>query len=212
MIVVADTSPLVVLINIGSIDLLPTLYGRVLIPPEVATELGSPKRPQAVQAFIASPPPWLEQQLPSTIEAIPDLDPGESAAISLARELRADLLIIDEAPGRKAAIERSLRAIGTIGVLVAAAERGLIDLGQAFDKVERTDFWVSRKFLDEQLALFREREQSQEQAPKAQEQQPPELPLSEHEQGRKVQSPDEPPPSSDPKPGQQIRRGFRRGM
>jgi len=44
--------------------------------------------------------------------------------------------------------------IGTIGVLEAAAERDFIDLGDAFEKVKRTDFWVSPTFLDERLALF----------------------------------------------------------
>lgn len=44
MIVVADTSPFVVLVNIGCIDLLPGLYDRVVVPPEVVAELRSPKR------------------------------------------------------------------------------------------------------------------------------------------------------------------------
>jgi predicted nucleic acid-binding protein len=35
MIVVADTSPFVALANIGRLDLLPRLFGRVLIPPQV---------------------------------------------------------------------------------------------------------------------------------------------------------------------------------
>jgi predicted nucleic acid-binding protein len=76
----------------------------------------------------------------------------ESAAISLAHELRADGVVIDEKLGRRSATERGLRVVGTIGVLEAAAERGLIDLGDAFEKVKKTDCWVSPKFLDERLA------------------------------------------------------------
>ncbi len=88
---------------------------------------------------------------------IADLHAGEAAAISLARELRADRLIIDESPGRAAARQRGIPIIGTVGVLELAADAGLIDLERAFEAVKRTDFWVSPKFLDERLALFRER-------------------------------------------------------
>ena len=59
MLVVADTSPLIGLLKIGLIDVLPKLYGSVVIPTEVATELASPKRPIEIQSFIATPPKWL---------------------------------------------------------------------------------------------------------------------------------------------------------
>ena len=73
MLVVADSSPLIVLINIGHIDILPDLFGKVIIPPEVAAELGQGNRPQPVRAFIAAPPGWLIEQAPATVEAIPML-------------------------------------------------------------------------------------------------------------------------------------------
>ncbi len=44
--------------------------------------------------------------------------------------------------------------IGTIGILEAAADQGLLNLGDAFEKVKQTDFWVSPAFLDGRLALF----------------------------------------------------------
>jgi predicted nucleic acid-binding protein len=130
-----------------------------IIPPGVAAELGSPKRPEAVRAFIAAPPHWLEILSPSSVESIAGLHVGEAAAISLAREIQATRLLIDKSRGRKAAAERSLQVIGTIGVLEAAAEMGLIELEQAFEKVKQTDFWLAPTFLDERLARFREREQ-----------------------------------------------------
>lgn len=157
MIVVADASPLIVLTSIGRVGILPDLFQRLVIPVEVAFELASAKRPQAVQDLIATPLDWLEFQTVTTTERTAGLDAGEAAAIELADELRADRVILDEAAGRKAAGKRNLKVIGTIGVLIAAAERGLIDLGQEFEKVKQTDFWVSPKFLDEQLAAFRAR-------------------------------------------------------
>lgn len=159
MIVVADSSPFVVLVNLGHIDVLPALYGQVIIPPEVGVELGMPKRPDPVRSFIAAPPPWLRVQAAASVEAITGLHAGEAAAISLARELQADQLVIDETPGRRAASKRSIPIIGTVGVLELAAERGLLDLTDAFEKVKKTDFWVSPTFLDERLALFLRRRQ-----------------------------------------------------
>ena len=103
MLVVADSSPLIVLINIGHINILPDLFGNVIIPPEVAGELAQEKRSQPIRAFIAAPPDWLTEQAPSTVEAIPMLHSGEASAISLALEVHADLLLIDEMLGRKAA-------------------------------------------------------------------------------------------------------------
>src|ERR1700722_16923147 len=100
MLVVADSSPFILLNNIGHVDILPALFQTVLIPPEVAAELGKPNRPQIVRDFIANRPNWLAIRSPITLENIPNLDAGEIAAISLAKELSAGLLLMDEQRGR----------------------------------------------------------------------------------------------------------------
>jgi len=155
MIVVADSSPFIVLINIGSVEILPKLFGQVIIPPEVSAEMQRSNRPEIVRTYIAIPPPWLIQRAPTAPETIALLDPGEAAAISLAMELRADVLLIDEALGRKVAASRHLPVTGTIGVLELAARQGLLDLKDAFERVKKTDFWISHEFLDERLKLHK---------------------------------------------------------
>jgi predicted nucleic acid-binding protein len=83
MVVIADTSPLNYLVLIGHADVLPSLYGEVVIPGAVLEELLHPNTPPLVASWIASRPSWLavEQNagpLPgSTVTA---LDPGEQAA------------------------------------------------------------------------------------------------------------------------------------
>src|SRR5262249_50788128 len=116
---------------------------------------------------------------------IAGLHAGEAAAISLAREVLASRLIIDESRGRRAAVERSLQVIGTIGVLEAAAEMGLIELEQAFEQVKQTDFWLAPTFLDEPLARFRGRERARAEA--AEQDEPPQSPgqTQEREEGTK---------------------------
>ena len=160
MIVVGDSSPFVVLIKIGHIGVLPLLFNEILIPPQVALELGSLRRPDEVRAFMASEPSWLRIVAPTSIELIPGLHPGETAAITLAKETYADRLIMDEYSGRKAAVERGLRVVGTVGLLELAAERGLLELKDAFERVKQTDFWVSHSLLDQRLALFHQRRQN----------------------------------------------------
>jgi predicted nucleic acid-binding protein len=151
MLVVADSSPINLLVRIGHVDLLHYLFQSVVIPTEVARELSHRRTPQAVKRFVAAPPSWLAIREPSKIEPIPRLDAGERAAISLATDLNADLLLIDEKAGRRAATERRLAIIGTIGILERAASDGLIDLADACAKVKKTDFFVSDELVKEAL-------------------------------------------------------------
>jgi predicted nucleic acid-binding protein len=149
MLVVADTSPIIGLLKINHIDILPRRFGNVVIPAEVASELSSPKRTPEIRSFIAAPPAWLTVRQAKKIEQIPNLDPGELAAISLARELNADLLLIDESLGRQAAIARSIPTARTAALLFDAANAGILpDLKSAFDLLKSTNFRVPHHILD----------------------------------------------------------------
>lgn len=154
MLVIADSSPFIALINIGHLDVLPALFGEVMIPPAVAADLRMTNKPLAVREFAAAPPTWLSIRRPSHVEPIPKLHPGESEAISLAQELRADLILIDERRAFHAAVARGLTAAGTVRVLIRAAQRNLLDLGRAFDALKKTDFWIDHALLDSELAQF----------------------------------------------------------
>jgi hypothetical protein len=77
MIVVADSSPFVVLVSIEHGDLFAAVFGEIIIPPQVRAELASPKRSDAVRAFIAAPPSWLHVVSHSSIEPIERLHAGE---------------------------------------------------------------------------------------------------------------------------------------
>ena len=84
MVVVADTTPINYLVLIGQIELLSSLYNRVLIPPAVLAELRHPLAPQPVRAWANNPPQWLQMRSPSSILILSQLDPGEMEAIALA--------------------------------------------------------------------------------------------------------------------------------
>jgi len=147
--VVADTSPINYLVLIGEIDLLPRLYGKVLIPDAVLSELCDPGSPTVVSAWALMPPTWLEVVLTVACDVNPSsLDPGELAAITLAGSVRADvLLLMDDMAGRSAASELGLRSTGTLGVLRAASQKGLIELDRALDKLGQTNFYLPARLV-----------------------------------------------------------------
>jgi predicted nucleic acid-binding protein len=131
VIVVADSAPLHYLILLDLTDLLPKLYGDVLIPLAVANELTSAGAPAKVRWWLAAPPVWLriEPISPERVRIVSEaLDPGEREAIALAQVVHADLLLIDDSEGRSEARRLGLRVTGTLGVLRVAAERKLIDV------------------------------------------------------------------------------------
>src|SRR5271166_2370172 len=143
MIVVADASPLNYLIQIESDQLLHTLFGKVLIPAAVIDELHNPMAPRMVSSWVSQLPSWIEIR---TVATAPDaslgvLDLGEREAILLAQETHADLLLIDEKRGRLEARSRGITTTGTLGVLLTAANEGLVDAADAFQRlVSQTSF------------------------------------------------------------------------
>lgn len=159
MIVVADSSPLNILIHLGYESLLAKMYDRIVAPPEVVEELTHANTPPDVSRVISAGPAWLEVRSPTTLLPL-DLGRGERAAISLAVELDA-LLMIDEQTGRSAAMARGLTIIGAVGVLEAAADFGLIeDLAAVHAALQATDFRISQTLLDQSLARYKARRRS----------------------------------------------------
>ena len=130
MIVVADASPLQYLILVDQVALLERLYGSVCVPEVVAAELRAARAPDSVREWLVEPPSWAQIVSVSPDEAASVaewLDAGERAAIALAERIRADLILIDDADGKAEAARRQFRVTGTLGVLRAGADEGLIN-------------------------------------------------------------------------------------
>jgi predicted nucleic acid-binding protein len=146
--VVADTSPLCYLLLIDQIDLLPELYGRVLIPEAVAAELAHTGAARRLQEWIARPPSWLEiREAPPPSAELSRLDAGEREAIALAEGIAADLVILDERKARQIALERGLSVTGLLGILTVAAERDLVGLPEIINRLRQTSFRANPKLL-----------------------------------------------------------------
>lgn len=162
MIVVSDTTPLNYLILIEAADVLPALFGRVYAPTAVMRELSDPRGPQPVRAWAGSPPEWLTVKEPAQVdETLPKpLHKGEVEAISLAQELGADWVLIDERKASREAESRGLRVAGTLGILEEAGARNLLDYKKGRDRlVNETSFYVTDDVLRESERRYHERKQ-----------------------------------------------------
>jgi predicted nucleic acid-binding protein len=152
VIVISDTSPIRYLCQIGRIDILPAIFGSVVVPNAVAAELSRAATPQAAHDFIGGPPGWLHIRAPvRPIAATGDFGDGELQAIALALELHADYLIIDDWGARMLAERQNIAVMGTLGVLKIAARRGLLELEQAINDLQLSGFFISDKLKAEIL-------------------------------------------------------------
>lgn len=127
MIVVSDTTPLISLLKIDRIGLLEKLFGQVLIPQAVYNELTADERFKLEadnirrRSFIKVRT-IQNPESASILKRATGLDQGESEAIVLTDEVKADVLLMDEAKGRKVSSQMGFRIMGTIGMLMAAYE------------------------------------------------------------------------------------------
>lgn len=156
MVVVADTTPLNYLVRSGYAEILPRLYGTVVIPTAVLLELQHTGAPPEVSAWAKALPSWvrvLEPTRPPDDE-LARLGPGERDAILVALDRHADLLLIDERAGRAIAERRGLNVEGTLAVLRYAAANQLLDFDAAVVKVLQLGFRVSRAVVEEVRATL----------------------------------------------------------
>lgn len=157
--VVSNTSPVCNLAIIGRLDVLRGQFGTIQIPEAVRAELARLEHPDGRQAIDqACADGWIrvERLTRSDLSEVllSSLDAGESEAIALAIESRANLLVIDETAGRAMARSLAITLTGTLGLLLKEKREGRIaSLGIEMDRlVNDAGFFLSprvrRTFLD----------------------------------------------------------------
>lgn len=148
-IVIADASVLIALTNVSHLEILPQLYGSVVITPEVESEYGLPL------------PEWMVVQRLEKEDTLSrflqKLDLGEASAVALALEIGSNpLLAIDERRGRAVAKEINLRITGTLGIIVKAHQEGILSEAiQAVRDLERGGFRMSTSLKNQVIALLK---------------------------------------------------------
>lgn len=146
--IVADSSPLITLLNIRRFTLLEKLFTHLVVPNRVAEEVGRGEAPDSIwftlqaSGFIRPAPLQTDPRLALLLLQI---DPGESEAILLADQLKLPLLI-DEKAGRKVATLMGLKITGLVGILGALQQKGEIpteQLPEILQDLERVEFRLS---------------------------------------------------------------------
>ncbi len=147
MTAVSDSSPLIALTQIGEGGLLQRLFTEVVIPPAVQAEI-APSLPEL--------PRWISvlsltgSLHPQTLGGV--LGRGEQETITLAIELGATRVILDDGPARRVANSLGLPVIGTLGILLAAKRRGLIKhLRPHLDALVNAGFFLGPALLESVL-------------------------------------------------------------
>ena len=118
MIVASNTSPITNLAAIGQFGLLRLLYPQVYIAQAVWEELHASGREWPGTRDVAEAD-WIKRSRVRNRSLVVslqrDLDRGEAETIALALEKKADLVLLDEKEGRRAAVRLGLRVTGVVG-------------------------------------------------------------------------------------------------
>ena len=157
MIVVSNTTPIITLASINRIDILKYFFEKIYIPQAVYDEIKSKKAhgyKEIDDAFFHVE--CIKDEFAQNI-LLNDLDLGEAQTIVLAKELEADIVLIDETIGYNLAKSQELNVKRTLSFLMASKEKGYIDeVKPLLDEMIRNGRWISRKVYRDVLRFCEE--------------------------------------------------------
>lgn len=146
--VIVNSTPLIVLGNAGLLEILQKLYGRILVPEAVYQEVTA--KDDAAGMILLNGADWIQvEQVQNQSDArifSSRLHAGEVEVMLLAREQKADLLIIDDNAAKSTAKYLGMKVTGSLGVLLRAKQMGIIpDINDAMDQIILNGFYVSEE-------------------------------------------------------------------
>ena len=155
MIVISDSTILIGLVKIGKLDLLKEIFSKGYIPEEVFIEVvergkGKPGSKNIKEAA------WIESKsVNDKIQVsflLGSLEKGEAEVLVLAREMNADLILLDEEKARKSAVIAGFEIMGLLGLFILAKNLGLIhEVRPLVDKLMIKKFRISDKIIEKTL-------------------------------------------------------------
>ena len=169
MIVISDATPLITLLKADELDILNKLFGEVLVPEAVYSEVTTNENFNNEAELIRNSD-FIKVVKVDSINQVEllrratGLDLGESEAIIYADESKADLLLIDEVAGRRVAQNMNLPVAGSIGILIKAFKAGLLTVKEADDafyRIRNSNRHISEKLIDDALDIIRSRSSSE---------------------------------------------------
>lgn len=156
--IVANSSPIIILAKQGLLDLLEKCFKKVIIPKSVYDEVMQKNTPEAIAFNRAIKGKWISVQKAALMAELEtkNIGQGEKEAISLAHHHKS-LLIIDDDSARKYASIFGVEAHGTFYVIYLACARKLIDKTSAKNLLENMiadGFYVSSELYSRFISLL----------------------------------------------------------
>lgn len=157
MILVADASALIALASCNSLSLLDKLFGEVLVPETVYSEITIPDKPQSssLQVYLQGKVRNVDMLRYVYLDAFADA--GETEAMLLYKEVSADYLLIDDKRGRKVAKINQIKTIGSLVVLLQAKRAGHIQyIAPLLEQIASSPVYISESLIRTVLELASE--------------------------------------------------------
>ena len=155
MIVVCDSTVLIGLCRIGKLELLQDVFGQISIPKAVFAEVTEKglNRPGAKSLIEAD---WIKvteiKDRSQVTFLLGTLDKGEAEVLALAKEFKADLILLDEGKARKIAVIAGFDVMGLLGLFLLAKKTGLVQrIGPLIEDLRRKNFRISDRVVSEAL-------------------------------------------------------------
>jgi predicted nucleic acid-binding protein len=158
-VVISDTTPLHYLILLSRETILEKLYGKVFIPPAVLMELSHASAPIQISNWATNLPAWVTVATPVSIPGgFEGLDFGERQVLALAREIHADLVLLDDKVARRVAVRELMNVKGTLGIVADAAKANLLDFVETVGQLQHTSMHLDQDVVDEIIREYRRSE------------------------------------------------------
>lgn len=156
--IITNTTPILSLLKIDKLDLLKELFGKVTVPNAVYQEIENGRHKPYYQDLKQID--WIKIEHIKNQDSLAffvDLDKGEAEVLILAKEQKADLVILDEIMGRRYAKQFELNLTGTLGILLKAKEKGIINsIRELLTELTEKGTWLNPKLVKKVIGLSNE--------------------------------------------------------
>ena len=157
--IIVNSTPLIALAKANKLEILKEMYEHIIIPEAVYREV-TEKDDVAAQRIEAARE-WIEvRKVDSSLDRRmykAKLHDGEVEVMLLAQEIEADAVVIDDGAARKTAEYLGLPLTGTLGVMIKAKQRGLLEaVMPVIQQMEQNGFFFSRELKEKIRKLSKE--------------------------------------------------------
>ncbi len=152
MIIVSNATPIISLASINRVDILKHFFDKIYIPQAVYDEIKSKRAPgyQEIDDKFFQIKHIYDEFAQNIL--LNDLDLGEAQTIVLAKEMAADIVLIDETIGYNIAKSQHLNVKRTLSFLIASKEKGYInEVKPLLDEMIRKGRWISHSVYKDVL-------------------------------------------------------------